>query len=89
MNATSQTIQTIIENTPGYSLDILLDDLKKESGVSLEYLTSREVMNILKIAPMTFRRWIDKDILKPLKVEKGRNLRFIKSEVLAVMQRAD
>lgn len=46
-----------------------------------EYLTSKDVMNILKISRSTLSRRIKKGELNPVNLEANRNYRFIKSEV--------
>lgn len=46
-----------------------------------EYLTSKEVMSILKISRSTLNRRIKNGELNPVNPEAGRNYRFIKSEV--------
>lgn len=46
-----------------------------------EYLTSKEVMSILKISRSTLNRRIKNGELNPFNPDAGRNYRFIKSEV--------
>lgn len=46
-----------------------------------EYLTSKEVMSVLKISRSTLNRRIKNGELKPVNPESSRNYRFIKSEV--------
>jgi excisionase family DNA binding protein len=86
MNATSQAIQTLIENTPGYSLDVLVTDMGEVSGSTPEYMTSKEVRMLLNISRHTLKRWVDKGLLKAYTAGAGRNYRYRKSEVLAVFK---
>lgn len=46
-----------------------------------EYLTSKEVMSVLKISRSTLNRRIKNGELNPVNPEASRNYRFIKSEV--------
>lgn len=46
-----------------------------------EYLTSKDVMNILRISRSTLSRRIRNGELNPVNPEASRNYRFIKSEV--------
>ena len=86
MNPTSQVIKTIIDNTPGYSLDILLADLGAKQGP--EFLTSQEVQKLLKISRLTLHRWRKKGIIQGFSAGENRNIKYRKNEVLAVMKPA-
>ena len=85
MHAVSQAIKTIIDNTPGYSLDILLADLGAKQGP--EFLTSQEAAKKLKISISTIRRWERIGILHPLKAGQGKNNRYLLSEIMTVLKK--
>lgn len=65
----------------------LLQDHKKQSLDSKEWLTAKEVQSLLKISPVTLWNYDNKGITKPHKV--GRQRRYRKDHVLTSLKKIE
>ena len=54
-----------------------------------EYLTLKQVSELLKIHPNTLRNWDKKDILKPIRIGERRIRRYKKEDVIKFVQKSD
>jgi DNA-binding transcriptional MerR regulator len=54
-----------------------------------EYLTLKQVSELLKIHPNTLRNWDKKDILKPIRIGERRIRRYKKEDVIKFVQKND
>ncbi len=82
MHPVSQSIKTLIDNTPSYSLDILIQDL---GLIKDTLLTPKEVRKRLGISIATLNRRIKDEVLTPQKLPKSTHNRFKESEVMALI----
>lgn len=88
MHPISQAIKTIIDNTPGYSLNTLLEDLGiNDERITEEFLTPKEICDILKISLWTFYNWKRKGAFVPYNFGRGFP-KYKKSEVFAAFKKA-
>lgn len=84
MHPTSQAIKTIIDNTPGYSVEVLFKDLGVGRGDE-RLLTAPEAADYLRVTTRTIYRWMDAGILSSWTVNQER--RFKMSEVAKLVKR--
>ncbi|HRG67296.1 MAG TPA: helix-turn-helix domain-containing protein [Saprospiraceae bacterium] len=68
-------------------MELVLQDSSKTQAASKEWLTSKEVCDLLKISYTTLHDWSKKGLLKKHKL--GNRIRFRHDEILESLQRIE
>ncbi|OGV37004.1 MAG: hypothetical protein A2020_16520 [Lentisphaerae bacterium GWF2_45_14] len=86
MHQTSAVIKTLIENTPGYGLDVLAKDLGMSSAPGGErFLNAKEAAAYLSVSHRSIYRWMQEGDL-PFWIVKSER-RFKASELDALIKK--
>lgn len=76
-----------LENRITLKVESLIKESQKEKVTSKEWLTAKEVCEILKISHTTLHAWAENDRIQ--KYKSGTRVRFKRNEVLAVFQKLE